>query len=454
MSASSLFFGAALLAEGWAHDVRIEIADGRIAAIVAGDVRRPGEECFAVGIPGLANLHSHAFQRGMAGLAEVRGPTPDSFWSWREVMYHFLGALTPDDVEAFAALAYAEMLESGFTRVGEFHYLHHDPAGRPYAQVTEMAGRIVAAAAETGIGLCLLPVLYAHGGFGGVPPSSGQRRFLCTPDAFAKLVEDAAGALKILPDATIGVAPHSLRAVTPEALADAVALAAGRPVHIHVAEQLREVEECLAWSGARPVEWLLDHADVGAGWCIIHATHMTEQETTRLARSGAVAGLCPITEASLGDGIFNAPWWLAAGGRYGIGTDSNVRIDAAAELRQLEYAQRLGTHARNVFAAGAGRGTGRSLFDAARTGGAQALASGPAALETGAAADMVALDTRDMSLALRNDDGWLDGWIFSADRAVDTVWRRGRAVVRQGRHLARESIERRYLASLRRLLAA
>ncbi|MGH7076637.1 MAG: formimidoylglutamate deiminase, partial [Acetobacteraceae bacterium] len=332
--------------------------------------------------------------------------------------------------------------------------LHHDPAGRPYARPGEMAGRIVAAAAESGIGLTLLPAFYAQGGFGGAPPSAAQRRFLCTVDNFAKLLEETAAALAALPDATIGVAPHSLRAVTPKALAQVTALAAGRPVHIHVAEQRREVEECLAWSGTRPVEWLLDHAEVNATWCIVHATHMTEQETARLARTGAVAGLCPITEASLGDGIFNGPGWLAAGGSYGIGTDSNVRIGAAAELAALEYAQRLSTEARNVLASGAGRATGRSLFDAAREGGARAMASGQAAIAFGRPADLLALDTKGMSLALRGEDGWLDGWIFAADRAIDTVWRRGRPVVRHGRHIARESIERRYLASLRRLMAA
>ncbi len=452
MSAPSLFFAAALLPDGWAHEVRITITDGKIGTIATGQRREPADEGYAIGLPGLPNLHSHAFQRGMAGLAEVRGPTADSFWSWREVMYRFLDALTPDDVEAIAALAYAEMLESGFTRVGEFHYLHHDPDGRPYGNPAEMAERIAAAASETGIGLTLLPVFYAHGGFGGAASAPGQRRFICTPGQFESIMNHSAIAVSALPDATIGVAPHSLRAVTAEELQQVITIANGRAVHIHAAEQRREVEECLAWSGARPVEWLLDHAEVSRGWCIVHATHMSEQETRRLARSGAVAGLCPITEASLGDGIFNGSLWLEAGGLYGVGTDSNVEIGAARELRQLEYAQRLRNERRNVLAGRAGAATGRSLVDAALAGGAAALALSPPGLVAGAAADLVALDARHPSLALRQDDGWLDGWIFCADLAIDTVWRRGEKVVRQGRHIAREAIARRYLAALQRLM--
>jgi formiminoglutamate deiminase len=452
MPAASLFFAEALLPDGWARDVRINIADGRIAAIAQG-AARAGDVVHRVGLPGLANLHSHAFQRGMAALAEVRGPNADSFWSWREVMYRFLGVLTPDDVQAIAALAYAEMLESGFTRVGEFHYLHHDPAGRPYAGLGEMAERIAAAASETGIALTLLPVLYAHSNFGGAAPTPGQRRFVSTPDQFTALMQQAAKTTAALPDATLGTAPHSLRAVTPEQLAQAVALAQGGPVHIHAAEQIREVDDCLAWSGARPIAWLLDHAGVGANWCVVHATHLTDDETARLARTGAVAGLCPITEASLGDGIFNGTVWIDAGGRYGVGTDSNIQIGAAAELRQLEYSQRLRSRGRNVLAAASGTSTGRSLFQAALDGGAAALAA-PAGLRVGAPADLVALDASHPSLAGRNGDGWLDGWIFATAGGVDTVWRRGSKVVRDGRHIARTRIERAYRTTLDRLMAA
>ncbi len=447
----SLFFTEALLPEGWARDVRIEIADGVISAIATGAA--PTGERFAMALAGLPNLHSHAFQRGMAGLAEVRGASADSFWSWREVMYRFLGALTPDDVEAIAALAYAEMLEGGFTRVGEFHYLHHGPDGTPYAHLGEMAERIAAAAAQTGIGLTLLPVLYAHGNFGGAPPTEGQRRFVNDLGRFARLLDDSAAALRGLPDANLGVAPHSLRAVTAAELAAVVALGNGGPVHIHAAEQTREVDDCLAWSGARPVEWLLDHAGVDARWCVIHATHMTETETIRLAQSGAVAGLCPVTESSLGDGIFNGTIWRDAGGRYGVGSDSNIQIGAVAELRQLEYSQRLITRSRNVMAPAAGITTGRALFEASLGGGAAALGR-TAGLRVGQPADIVALDAGHPSLMHRSGDGWLDGWIFATERAVDTVWRRGAVVVRGGRHVARGTIEQRYRGVLQRLLAA
>jgi formiminoglutamate deiminase len=267
-------------------------------------------------------------------------------------------------------------------------------------------------------------------------------------------MEQGRQAIASLSDAAIGVAPHSLRAVTQAELTDVVALAAGAQVHIHAAEQMKEVRDSLAFSGQRPVEWLLDHADVGANWCLIHATHMTDAETASLARSGAVAGLCPITEGSLGDGIFNGQVWLEAGGRYGVGTDSNIQIGAAGELRQLEYAQRLRSQQRNVMASAAGATTGRSLFQSALAGGAAALAGGPPGLFVGAPADIVALDATHMSLAWGSGDGWLDGWIFATDGAVDTVWRRGEAVVRDGRHLGRAGIERRYVATLRRLMAA
>jgi formiminoglutamate deiminase len=454
MPSSSLFFAELLLPEGWVRDARVSIDQGVITAILPGASPHTSETKHAVGLPGLPNLHSHAFQRGMAGLAEVRGATSDSFWSWREVMYRFLGILTPDDVAAIAALAYAEMLEAGFTRVGEFHYLHHDAAGKPYARIGEMADRIAAAAAETGIALTLLPVLYAHSNFGGAAPVHGQRRFICDREQFAVLMEQGREAIAKLPDAAIGVAPHSLRAVTPAELADVVALAAGAPVHIHVAEQMKEVDDCVAWSGQRPVAWLLDHADVGPNWCLIHATHMTDAETASLTPTGAVAGLCPITEGSLGDGIFNGQVWLDAGGRYGVGTDSNILISAAGELRQLEYAQRLQSQQRNVMAPAAGATTGRSLFQSALEGGSAALAGGPPGLRVGAPADIVALDATNMSLAFRSGDGWLDGWVFATERAVDTVWRRGDVVVQGGRHVGREAIERRYLMTLRRLWAA
>ncbi len=450
-----LWFQTALLPSGWADDVRIEHVDGRITGIEVGAQPRPGDERGAVALPGLPNLHSHAFQRGMAGLAEARGPSDDSFWTWREVMYRFLDRLTPDDVEAIAALAYAEMLEAGFTRVGEFHYLHHDADGRAYADPAEMAGRIAAAAGTTGIGLTLLPVFYAHGGFGGAPAAPAQRRFLNDPDRFARLVEACRGHLTDLPDANLGVAPHSLRAATPRQLAQITPLAGDGPIHIHIAEQLREVRDCLAWSHRRPVDWLLDHAAVDGRWCLVHATHISEAETVRLACSGATVGLCPITEANLGDGVFPAARFLDEGGRFGIGSDSNVLIDAAEELRLMEYGQRLTRQARNVLTAEARPSTGAALFVASLCGGARALGQGPAGLAVGAAADIVALDAEHPSLVGRSGDALLDAWIFaSRGRAVERVWRGGRKVVEAGRHVDKDAITRRYRETLTKVLSS
>ncbi len=451
----SVFLAEALLPDGWAPNVRLVIEGGLIADVQLGAAAGPNDQGHAVGFPGLPNLHSHAFQRGMAGLSEVRGPAADSFWTWREVMYRFLSAMTPDDVEAVTAQAYVEMLEGGFTRVGEFHYLHHAPNGRPYAEPSEMAQRVAAAAAASGIGLTLLPVFYAHGGFGGLPPAPGQRRFVNGLDGFARLLDASRGVVSGLPGATLGVAPHSLRAVTPEELAAVAGLLPGGPVHIHVAEQTREVEDCLAWSGARPVAWLLDHAPVDGRWCPIHATHMTPDETARLAATGAVAGLCPTTEANLGDGIFPGVDWLGAKGGYGVGTDSNVSTDAAGELRQLEYAQRLGQRGRNLLAGEAGGSTGRALFDAALAGGAAALGAGPAGLRAGATADFLTLRTSHPNLVHRGGDRLLDGWIFGAGRgAVDGVWVRGRRLVVDGRHVSRDAVAVRYAETMRRLIAA
>jgi formimidoylglutamate deiminase len=450
-----LWFQTALLPTGWADRVRIELADGRIARISVGAEPQPGDDRAGAALPGLGNLHSHAFQRGMAGLAETRGPSGDSFWTWREVMYRFLDRLTPDDVEAIAALAYAEMLEAGFTRVGEFHYLHHDIDGRAYADPAELAGRIAAAAAASGISLTLLPVFYAQGGFGGAPASPAQRRFLNDAAGFARLVEACRGLLHVLPDANLGIAPHSLRAATPEQIGLILPLAAGGPIHIHIAEQVREVEDCQAWSGQRPVEWLLDHVPVDSRWCLVHATHMSEAEVDRLASSGATAGLCPITEANLGDGLFPAARFLSAGGAFGVGSDSNVLIDAAEELRLLEYGQRLTGRARNMLAPTERPSTGAALFVGALSGGAKALGQDGAALTQGAPADIVALDLDHPSLAGRGGDALLDGWIFAArGGAVDRVWRHGRKVVEAGRHVDKAAIAARYRATLAKVLSA
>ena len=440
----------ALLVDGWTNNVRIGIEGGRIVVMEPDAAVAAGDERHDTVLAGMPNLHSHAFQRGMAGLAETRGPGSDSFWSWRNVMYRFALSMTPEDVEAVAAQLYVEMLEAGFTRVGEFHYLHHDRDGRPYADIAEMAVRIAAAASATGIALTLLPVFYAHAGFGGTAPGEGQRRFINDRDSFAALLERCRALTSALPQGITGVAPHSLRAVTPDELSAVVAIAGDAPIHIHIAEQVKEVEDGIAWSGRRPVEWLLDNQAVDGRWCFIHATHMTDTETRGMAQAGAVAGLCPVTEANLGDGTFPAPQFLADGGRFGVGSDSNVLIGLPDELRQLEYSQRLAHRARNVLAAPGGS-TGRALFAGALAGGAAALGV-EAGLATGQAADFVSLKARHgLDLA---GDALLDGWIFANGADVDCVWVNGRKQVAGGRHVAREAIGRRFSAAMRALAEA
>ncbi|MEE8499088.1 MAG: formimidoylglutamate deiminase, partial [Kiloniellales bacterium] len=369
MTETSVFAERALLPDGWARDVLFEIApEGALARVTVG--APPGAAPHAAGVvlPGMPNLHSHAFQRAMAGLAERAGPKDDSFWTWREVMYGFVRQLSPDQVEAIAAQLYVEMLKAGYTAVGEFHYLHHDPDGRPYADPAEMSRRVIAAAKASGIGITQLPVLYGFADFGGQPAHAGQRRFLNHPERFLRLVEILIGDTRDDPQVAIGIAPHSLRAVTHETLVAALegldALDARAPIHIHIAEQRGEVRDCIEWSGLRPVEWLLENAAPDPRWCLVHATHVTEEEARRLAASGAVVGLCPTTEANLGDGVFPAPAYLAAGGAFGIGSDSHVSVSPIEELRWLEYGQRLSLGRRNLLAGDAEpRSVGAFLFE-------------------------------------------------------------------------------------------
>ena len=449
----SLLFDHALLPDGWAPRVRITLDGGRIAVVEPHATAGPDDAPFGLALPGLPNVHSHAFQRGMAGLAERRLRAEDSFWSWREIMYRFLDRMTPEDLQAISAQAYVEMLEGGFTRVGEFHYVHNAPDGHPYGDPAELSVRIVAAAQQTGIRLTLLPCFYAHADFGAAPPEPGQRRFIHGLDSYATLLDRIPGLLAPLDGANVGLAPHSLRAVAPDELQALLGLAGDGPVHIHAAEQQREVEACLAWSGQRPVEWLLDHAPLDGRWCLIHATHMTDDETARLAATGAIVGLCPLTEASLGDGLFQAVGWQDAGGGIAIGTDSNIMLDAGAELRQLEYGQRLLTRRRNVLASGLGASTGTSLFEAARLGGARALGVPPTALAPGAAADIVALDAGAACFDAATDATRLDCWLFAAARfPVRDVWVGGDHLVASGRHRAAGPIREAYRACVRRLV--
>jgi formimidoylglutamate deiminase len=448
---SVLHAARALTAEGWKSDVRVTIDDGAIASVQTGASAQEGDERHAIMAPAAANLHSHAFQRAMAGLAEVRGKDTDTFWSWRETMYRFALMMSPDDVEAVAAQLYVEMLEAGFAAVAEFHYLHHAPDGSRYAEPAEMAGRILSAARRVGIGMTLLPVFYAHSSFGGAPPRPEQRRFISDVDSFARLVDQCRELIKADEGEMIGVAPHSLRAVTPDELSELTRLVDDGPIHIHAAEQTKEVEDCIASLGARPVRWLLDHAGVDQRWCLVHATHMGEGETQDLARSGAVAGLCPVTEANLGDGIFNMADYIREGGRYGVGTDSNVSIGVASELRQLEYAQRLRARARNVLSR-AGASSGRTILDAIWLGGSQALKRNSGRLAPGASADILTFEADHPTLAGKVDDQILDAWVFSVGNSlIDCVWSGGLKVVVGGRHIFKDEIAAQFVKTMREL---
>ncbi|MBL8789909.1 MAG: formimidoylglutamate deiminase [Rhizobiales bacterium] len=449
MANTSVFAARALLADGWADNVRLEVARGRITALQV--KATPGASDVRVDtlLPAPGNLHSHTFQRAMAGMTEHRALGRESFWTWRDTMYRFLEHLSPEHIEAIAAQVFVEMLEAGFSAVGEFHYVHHQRGGAPYDDLAELSARIMAAAQATGIGLCHLPVLYTYGGAGKKPLAGGQLRFGNDVERFARLLETCRRMATDLPaDTVVGMAPHSLRATSPDDLVQALDLAGKSPVHIHVAEQPREVEEISSWLKARPVEWLLANAPVGEAWCAIHATHMTPVETAGLARSGAVAGLCPITEANLGDGPFKGPQWIAAKGAFGIGSDSNVRISLGEELRTLEYSQRLRDLARNVLVPEQGS-VGTYLYTQAARGGAQALGRASGEIAEGRLADLVAIDSQHVSLFGLKQEQLLDGLCFAAhDGVVTDVWSAGRHQVRQGRHVSREDVARRYRAAI------
>jgi formimidoylglutamate deiminase len=451
----SYFAREALLPTGWHKDVLMTVADnGTFVQVTPAATEEPESERVGVVLPGMVNLHSHAFQRAMAGLAERRGPLTDSFWTWREVMYRFVEGLNPDDIAAITAQLYVELLLGGFTGVVEFHYLHRDPTGALYQNPAELALRIFHAAEQTGIGLTLLASLYQQGGFAAAPLNPRQRRFFLDDDEFATVLTElyrrrGAGV-------TIGIAPHSLRAVTPEALRHSIALLEqhdrSAPVHLHIAEQPAEVSACLAWSDKRPIAWLLDNISVDERFCLIHATHGEPSELKRLASTHATVGLCPSTEANLGDGIFAAADFLATDGRFGIGTDSHVGTCALEELRLLEYSQRLSQGRRCVLAPSEGVSTGTYLWQAAARGGAQAGAQPTGQILPGARADLVVLDDAQPSLSGRSGATLLDSAMFGPGRClVSDVMVAGKWVVRAGRHFAQEAIATRFRSTLLRL---
>ncbi|WP_060480769.1 formimidoylglutamate deiminase [Pseudomonas sp. NBRC 111119] len=452
---STYFAERALLPTGWARDVLIEVAStGHIARIEAGASPAGAEQVKGPLLPGMPNLHSHAFQRAMAGLAEVAGNPNDSFWTWRDLMYRLVGQISPEQLQVIARQLYIEMLKAGYTSVAEFHYVHHAPSGQAYDDPAELSRRISAAAADSGIGLTLLPVLYSHAGFGGQAPSEGQRRFINTTGHYLELQSRLAPLMAAQPAQRLGLCFHSLRAVTPGQIADVLAASDPHcPVHIHIAEQQKEVDDCVAWSGLRPLQWLHEHVQVDPRWCLVHATHAEPHEVTAMARSGAVAGLCLTTEANLGDGIFPAVDYLAQGGRLGIGSDSHVSLSVVEELRWLEYGQRLRDQRRNRLYGREQPMVGRTLYDAALAGGAQALGQPVGELAVGKRADWLVLDGHDPYIATANGDAILNRWLFAGgDRQVQDVMVNGQWVVRQGHHAQEEASAQAFTQVLRELL--
>ncbi|MEE9428293.1 MAG: formimidoylglutamate deiminase [Paracoccaceae bacterium] len=447
-----IFANRAWVSEDWQSNVRVAVQDGVINQIETGTTPIADDIRVDTLLPALANLHSHSFQRAMAGMTEFRAAGQDSFWTWRSLMYQFLDHLTPEQIEAIAGLVFMEMLEAGYASVGEFHYVHHQPGGTPYDDRAETSHRIMAAAMETGIGLTHLPVLYTYGGAGQVELDDGQRRFGNSVDEFSMIVEAAKSATTAQPaDTTVGIAPHSLRATAPDELEKITTVYGDGPIHMHIAEQPKEVADVSKWLGTRPVEWLLNNQNITANWCLIHATHMTDAETTALAKSGAVAGLCPITEANLGDGPFNGPGYLAAGGVFGIGSDSNLRISLTEELRMLEYSQRQRDLQRNVMATGAGS-VGKTLYLGAAGGGAQALGRRAGEIKPGHLADLVAINSQHRNLCALTPDQFFDGLCFATDDSViSDTWSAGRHLVQAGRHIKRDIIIANYQSAIAQL---
>ncbi len=446
---SSYFAPRALLADGWQHAVRIEVnAQGFISALYADGEAGDATPLPGAVIPAIANLHSHAFQRAMAGLAEVAGDPQDSFWTWRDLMYRMVQRLSPEQVGDIARHLYIDMLKGGYTQVAEFHYLHHDPSGAPYSD-DAMLQQLIAAAEYAGIGQTLLPVLYSYSGFGAQPPQDGQKRFIQSAESYLRQQERLQQLLRDKPLHNQGLCFHSLRAVSQPQIEQVLAASSpDLPVHIHVAEQEKEVNDSLAWSGERPVSWLLNRFAVDARWCLIHATHLDQDEIRRLAHSGAVAGLCPTTEANLGDGIFPASDYIAQGGRWGIGSDSHVSLDVVEELRWLEYAQRLRDRRRNRIVTAQQNSIGDVLYQQAAAGGAQACGVKTGLLAVGQRADWLVLE-QESWLASCPDHALLNRWLFAGHRGqIRDVWVAGRQVINSGKHAAEAESWQRFSAAI------
>lgn len=448
----------ALLPQGWAEDVLIEVEPGgNIAGVTAGVAESRAERIDGFVVPGMIDLHSHAFQRALAGLTQRLEPGAADFWSWRQAMYAFAGRLTPEDMAVIAAQLDVELLKGGYTTTVEFHYLHHAPDGRPYGEPAAMALALHEAARATGMALTLLPVVYMQAGIDGAPLEAAQRRFALDPEGWQRLADDLDRQFGDDPERRLGLALHSVRAVPAPAIAAAVAAARGRgphvPIHIHLAEQPREVHACLSHAGRRPLALLMDAAPLDSGWCLVHGTHLIPDELALAARAGAVIGLCPTTEADLGDGVFPLADHGDAGGRFGIGSDSNICTQAAEELRLLDHGQRLAHLRRLAGATPAEPHCGARLWRAALAGGAKAAARPAGRLAPGFRADLLVLDPEHPSLAGRSGDHVLDALVFAPGPAVRDVMVSGIWRVRDRHHPAEDPIRTAYNRVLRRLLA-
>lgn len=458
----ALFAEKALLPTGWASNVLLEWDSQGVLTNTTIHSTKPANVAVAEGavIPGMPNLHSHAFQRAMAGLTEYLGDPQDSFWSWRKLMYQFAQKIDPDTFEAIAKQLYTEMLKAGYTSVCEFHYVHHDVGGKPYANPAELSARLVKAATEVGIGLTLLPVLYQHSGFGEKAPLTEQARFINDPDWILNLLTALQQQHPIHAGLNYGVAPHSLRAVGPKALAYMQANLHQQlptaPIHIHIAEQTKEVDDCVALTGQRPVEWLLDHLPVDERWCLVHATHLTPAETTALAQSNAVAGICATTEANLGDGIYDGVNYLQMNGRWGIGSDSHISVSMVDELRLFEYSQRLRDRRRNALATSAHPNLAEHLFQSALGAGAQATGRKVNGLQVGHRADLLVLDASHVNLAHKPASQLLAGLIFCQHNTtpIKDVMVGGRFVIKDQQHASETATSETYKAALKTLLEA
>ncbi len=425
----------------WRDDVVLSLTQqGLIRQVEKGSAQDADECIYGTTVPGMPNVHSHAFQRVLVGGTGLRGNDQSSFWSWRDAMYRCANRISPEQYSVIASWVFIQMLKAGFTSCAEFHYIHHQPDGKPYTNPAEMSEQLMAASALGGIALTLLPVFYHTADFGKVGADPAQRRFANTAQQYLQILDACQAVMSDQTLLRLGLAPHSLRAVPGQLLGEVLRAWPDKqcPVHIHIAEQRAEIEGCIASLGARPLEWLLRHFSVDQHWCLVHATHLSESELQEAAASQAVAGLCPTTEADLGDGVFETAAWLKAGGQFAIGSDSNVRISVAEELRLLEYNARLGSGQRNVLTA-AGQTCGRFLYQRAAKGGGSALGQAVGSIDVGYRADLLELDTQHELLLAREPDSVLDSWIFGGDKTmINSVWVAGRRVIDRGHHMLEE----------------